>query len=112
MTGVVNGAGVWRVPSLSCPPFPFQAIPPNQVPKVPPQDGGSFTITCPDNEVKYYACPGKQDVGWKYTLGVSHVVASGAIAPLLATLRLLLARYHLRPGAPTMLLTVRCFAHS
>lgn len=96
-----------QVPTLSCPPFPFQPIPPNQVPKVPPQDGGSFTIMCPDNEVKYYACPGKQDVLW-----VSHVVASGTIAPLLATLRLLLAHYHLRPGAPTMLLTVRQFARS
>jgi hypothetical protein len=58
ISGVVSGAGVWRVPSNSCPPFPFQPIPPNQVPKVPPQDGGSFTIMCPDNEVKYYACPG------------------------------------------------------
>ena len=60
MTGVVNGAGVWRVPTDSCPPFPFQTVMPNQVPKVLPQDGGSFTIMCPDNEVKYYACPGAQ----------------------------------------------------
>ena len=51
-----------QVPSDSCPPFPFQTILPNQVPKVPPQDGGSFTIMCPDNEVKYYACPGKQNM--------------------------------------------------
>ena len=52
-----------QVPSDSCPPFPFQAVPPNQVPKVPPQDGGSFTVMCPENQTKFYACPGARFLG-------------------------------------------------
>lgn len=33
-----------QVPTAACPPFPFQENPPNQTVKVPPQDGGMFTI--------------------------------------------------------------------